>query len=154
MFAAPATAQGTLSVGLSFLNHEGTAVGLTGDLSTVVRALDRWSLAVVGEASVHRHSDFNESALMFQAGPRLNLARSTDRVKPYAQSMLGFSRFSANCDDCSSTDFVITVGGGADFPVNDKTNIRVALDFPTVMFEGTSDTFMRFWVGASFLLGQ
>ena len=153
--ASSAAAQNRLGVGLSFLHEDGaTSTGATVDYSGPIQN----ALAWVGDLSLHRNSDDFGSATitMAQAGLRYNVPMTNSKVRVGVQGLVGLAHEGvSDCDVCGSNNLVITPGGNVDVPVGSgSTAIRVAIDFPIVMFEGASVTFTRFWVGASWAFGS
>jgi hypothetical protein len=154
--ASSAAAQNRLGVGLSFLHESGsTSTGATVDYSGPIQN----ALAWVGDVSLHRNSnDFGSATItMAQAGLRYNVPMTNSNVRVGVQGLVGLAHEGiSDCDGdfCGSNNLVITPGGNVDIPVGSgSTAIRVALDFPIIMFEGATTTFTRFWVGASWGFG-
>lgn len=170
ILVAPATAaaQGTLGAGLSFLNDDGTAVGVTVDYSRPIRSLaNNRSLGWVGDVSYHRDSeddlgiDVNYSALTVQGGVRVSgPLGQNEKLSWHAQGLAGIFRASADIDgligdvcdlvdaDCdeSETRFIVTPGAGVDYALNGRAALRAQIDFML----GDDISAARFWFGVSF----
>jgi hypothetical protein len=165
--AAPAIAQGTLGAGISFIwpgEDQGTYTGFTVDYSAPVHKTSTMSIGFVGDYTYAHHSEdvgvnplngSNDSVglnlNLFQGGVRVT--GTTDaKIKPFGQFLLGGAHFS--CCGESETDFVITFGGGVDFHVSGRTNVRAQIDIPVIFFEGDSDAATRLFLGLSWSLGK
>jgi hypothetical protein len=165
--AAPAAAQGTagnerplVAAGLSFLNvSESTAIGFAVDFAKQVRPMDKAAISIVGDVNFHHEGGEDGfgggNAFGFLGGVRFT-STTNEQYQPFGQFLLGGTRFSASdCDeDCSETPFTISFGGGIDVRINDKWNFRGQLDIPIFMFEGESETGVRFMFGVSTRIGQ
>lgn len=159
--AAPAAAQGVatsdrplVAFGLSFLNvADSTGTGFGVDFAKQIRPMDKATISLVGDVSFH-HYEFG-SSLGFLGGARITTT-SAAKYHPFGQFMLGATRFSeSDCDGdfCSDTPFTVSFGGGVDVHLNDKWNFRGAVDIPIFMFEGQSETGIRFTLGVSTRIG-
>jgi len=149
-----------LGAGISFLdkNAGATGTGFAVDLAGKVKTFDKISLAVVGDVGLN-FFDF-ETVTMVQAGVRVNFTTPNAKVKPFAQGLAGWAHFNASdCkgSHCQSNGFVLTPGGGLDYALSKKTNLRVQLDLPAVVFDVVAidelDHDARFWFGISFRVG-
>jgi hypothetical protein len=152
--ASSAAAQNRLGAGLSFLHAEGeTATGVTVDYSGALQGAIGW----VVDGSLHHNGEegFSSTITMAQGGVRYNIPVTDAKIRPAVQALIGVAHEGvSDCDVCGSTNLVITPGGLVDIPVGSgKTAIRVAIDFPIIMFEGSSTTFTRFWFGGSWTIG-
>jgi len=58
------------------------------------------------------------------------------------------------CNDCNSTNFMITPGLGVNFAATPKIMIRGQVDFVQVNFEDGWDNATRFWFGVVFGFGK
>jgi len=161
--AVPAMAQGTLGAGMSFIwpgDNQGTYTGFAVDYSAPVHKTSTMSIGFVGDYTYAHHSEdalngSNDSVgvdlNLFQGGVRVT--GTTDaKIKPFAQFLLGGAHFSG--DVSPETDFVMTFGGGVDFHVSGRTNVRAQVDIPVIFFEGDSDSATRLFLGLSWSLGQ
>ena len=159
--AAPAAAQGaaatsgpTFAAGVSFLNiAEDTGTGFQVDLSYPVRSMTNGNISVVGDFGWHTYGD-DVSSLMFGGGVRFT-ATGNDKFQPFGQFLIGAFRLSFGGDvDFSETEMYVAPGGGVDVRINDKWNFRGQIDIPIVLFEGESETGVRFMFGVSTRIGS
>ena len=149
--AMPAAAQDGLGLGLSFLGDEGGA-GFLVDYSQPFKTQNTGArLGWVGEFSYFPGDFF--STLMAQGGVRAS-GRAGEKLNWLAHGMVGMLRQSADggdivddlCDvldldcDASNTGALLTIGGGVEYAINEKSGLRGQLDFPIALTDGGGNT--------------
>jgi hypothetical protein len=145
--AIPAAAQGTLGVGVSFLHEEGfTATGFDVNYSGDISRMDKAAFGWVGDFSLHRSGEFDETVTIYQGGVRYT-AMPNETVNVFGQFLLG----GWHC--CGFTDFVLTPGAGVTVAINPKWNVLAQIDFPLVQDEFDNFNETRFTIGVSTRLG-
>lgn len=146
--AMPAAAQDGLGLGLSFLGDDGGAGVLVDYSQPLKRQTTSAHLGWVGEFSYFPGDFF--SSLFLQGGVRAS-GRAGEKVNWLGQGMIGILRQSADglddvCDvfdidcDASNTGAVLTVGGGIEYAINEKSGIRGVLDIPIALTDGGGST--------------
>jgi opacity protein-like surface antigen len=125
-------------------------------------------VGLVGDYSFHRKS-FNETVGTTTVGADVDLHtlmggveikdNSTEtKVKPFARVLAGFQHARANfngltgvADDESDNGFSAAVGGGIDFRVSPRVDIRaIQFDYNPTRFEGQTQHNFRIGVGVIF----
>jgi hypothetical protein len=133
-------------VGLSFLHATGsTATGIAADVRLPdFNRSDSFGWGIVGDVGFNHFS--GATILSVGGGVRITFKPINDKLRPFAQVLIGIE----HC--CGSTDLYFAPGGGVDFAINRKLNVRAQIDFrhvnATVGFNET-----RFWFGVSLPLG-
>lgn len=158
--AAPAAAQGaaagsdkpTFAAGVSFLNiADDTGTGFQIDLSYPVKSMTKADIGIVGDFGWHSYGD-GVSSLMYGAGIRFS-SKANANFQPFGQFLIGGFHVSVEDFD-GSTDMYLAPGGGVDVRLNDMWNFRGQIDIPIVLFEGESETGVRFMFGVSRKFGS
>jgi hypothetical protein len=152
--AVPSAAQGTFGAGLSLLRIPDfdTLPGFVVDYTSPVSTMTNGTIGWVGDFSLNRNGEFEETILLFQGGVRFT-GTSNAKFRPFGQFLLGLARDTC-CDGFSTNELVVTPGGGVDIGLNEKAAVRAQIDFPIIMFEGDSETTNRFFFGVSWKVGQ
>lgn len=158
VFTVPASAQSMLGVGVSFLGDErGTGFVLDYSSPLAGQKSDN-TVGWVGEFALH-HKGFGSAAagveggvttIMAQLGLRIS-GEASDKVTWLGQGLVGLMRTSFGAEaaglnrefcelydiDCSAgssdTGGVLTVGGGLQYALTDRTHVRGQLDFPIAL---------------------
>jgi len=154
--ASPARAQideGILiSAGGGLLYFDGVTdplVGAAGNVSKTLKMLGpAVGLGVVGDLGWFADRGYRNAA--YQGGLRVTLVRYA-RFRPFGQGMAGLeqTRYASS----RVNNFMVTPGGGVDFPIGDMFRIRVQVDFPIVISEDTTDFGQRYYAGLAFTFG-
>ncbi len=140
--AAPAAAQDSVGVNLTFLrDSDVTGTGFQLDAAKGLTP----NVAVVGELGLNRFDGFTLTS--YQAGLRF-LPSVQSSVRPFVQALLGLE----HC--CSSNAFAYQLGGGVEFPINERVNVRAQYDFRRTRYDGEGYNANRFGVGIVLPLGN
>lgn len=140
--AVPAAAQDSVGANLTFLRGEGqTGTGIQLDVAKALAP----AVAVVGEFGLNSFDGYTLTS--YQAGVRfLPAVQST--VKPFVQALLGLE----HC--CESNAFSLQIGGGLEFPLNERVNLRAQYDFRRASYDGEIYNANRFGVGVVLPFGN
>ncbi|HTK29858.1 MAG TPA: hypothetical protein VL309_09920 [Vicinamibacterales bacterium] len=76
-------------------------------------------LAVVGEVGFNHFSDATVASVL--GGARVRIPIADERFLPFAQLLLGLY----HCSACGDNDFALQAGGGVDFLLPHRNNIRL-----------------------------
>ena len=120
----------------------------------------RGPLSLVADLTGHYGSfaGADLSQLGFMAGARWTW--HAWRLRPFAEGLLGGARTSTSLEVAGAsvsdadTDWGLALGGGADFPLNDRWAVRALVHLRLLSGEGALDTDPRLSVGAVYRLGR
>lgn len=143
--AVPAAAQDSVGANLTFLRGDGvTGTGFQIDAAKALAP----AVAVVGEFGLNSFDGFTLTS--YQGGVRF-LPAVQSAIRPFVQGLLGVER----CGDCvDSSFFAYQLGGGVEFPLNERVNLRAQYDFRRTSADGSSYNANRFGVGVVLPLGN
>ncbi len=142
VMAVPAAAQDSVGANLTFLrDSEVTGTGFQLDAAKALAP----AVAVVGEFGLNSFDGFTITS--YQAGVRF-LPAVQSSVKPFVQALLGLER----C--CDSSAFAFQLGGGVEFALNERVNLRAQYDFRRTSYDGEGYNANRFGVGVVLPLGN
>jgi opacity protein-like surface antigen len=143
------------------VNPGGGASGINchGGAGSIAGNLNDW-FGVVGEFGGCRVSGLpsgvSSHAFTYLFGPRVSY-RNTSRLTPYAQVLFGGERATASVSGVgsgSNNAFAMSLGGGADYSVNEHIAIRVIqAEYLYTRFAGTHQNNARIEAGIVFRFG-
>jgi opacity protein-like surface antigen len=137
--AVPAAAQDSVGANLTFLRGDGaTGTGFQIDAAKGLTS----NVAVVGEIGLNRFDGFNLTS--FQGGVRF-LPAVQSAVRPFLQALAGVEHCGDDCFD--SNFFSFQIGGGVEFPLSDRLNLRAQYDFRRTSADDSSYNANRFGIG-------
>lgn len=140
--AVPAAAQDSVGANLTFLrDSELTGTGIQLDVAKALAP----AVAVVGEFGLNRFDGFTLTS--YQGGVRF-LPAVQSSVRPFVQALVGLE----HC--CESNAFAFQLGGGLEFPINERVNLRAQYDFRRTNYDGEGYNANRFGVGVVLPLGN
>lgn len=130
--AQEAAPRAEVSAGYSYFRQGiSNGVNSNGGNFSVAGNVNNW-LGVAGDFGIYHASPLGVSlnTTTFLLGPRVSY-RSSDRVTPFAQVLLGGGHLSAGAfgQSASTTGFAYSVGGGIDLGVSKHVAFRPQLDY-------------------------
>jgi hypothetical protein len=129
---AQETPKGELAAGYSYFRQGITdGVNSNGGNISVAGNVNNW-LGVVGDFGIYHATPLGVSlnTTTFLFGPRVSY-RSSDRVTPFAQVLVGGGHLSAGAfgASASTTGFAFSAGGGIDLGVSKHIAFRPQIDY-------------------------
>jgi hypothetical protein len=112
-------------------------------------------ISLIGEASgdYQKLSGYTANILAFSGGVRFESMGKEERVKPFAQLLMGTAMDNANRTGPKNHYPVVTPGGGIDFGLAHHVAARLRLDFPLYATFGDVLKGTRLGIGLSFPTG-
>ena len=165
LFVIPSHAQqysaADVAAGYSYLHVGGvdgsTGTNMNGGSGNVGLNVSNW-LGLVADVGVYHASPAGVglTTSTYTFGPRVSY-RSTSRVVPFGQFLLGGAHFAASYAGASATSnpFAYSFGGGADFPISNsgRVSLRPEVDYVGFHENGTTENSVRISAGIVFHLG-
>ncbi|HEX5214135.1 MAG TPA: hypothetical protein VFV98_01660 [Vicinamibacterales bacterium] len=128
-----------------------TGVGFAADVAKEFAVMGKAAIAGVGDFSFHDFDGFSETTF----GGGIRVIGKAQKAHFFGQVVFGgMAEGVSDCNDCSSTNFMIMPGVGVNFAATPKIMIRGQVDFPQVKFDEEWDNATRFWFGVVFGFGK
>lgn len=160
LFSIPSRAQDTpvadVSVGYSYFHSSG--VSLNGVNGSGAYYANHW-FGIVGDLGVYHGSPSGVglTALTYTAGPRFSI-RTSDRIVPYVQALVGGSHISASVPGFSAAANALAFGGGggADIALTKSGQVllRPEVDYFGLRSGGSTGNCVRISVGIVYHIGS
>jgi hypothetical protein len=113
-------------------------------------------ISVLAEASgdYHKLPGYTANIYAFSGGVRFESARKNERVKPFAQILLGTAMDNGTGTGPKNHYPVVTPGGGIDLALARHLAARLRLDFPLYATFGDAHKGARLAIGVAVPLGS
>lgn len=155
--AAAQTPRAEFSAGYSYLRLGGSGgTNQNGGNFSIAGNLNPW-VGIVGDFGFYHSSPsgLGLSTTTFLVGPRLT-ARSTGKVEPFFQFLVGGAHLSAGLNGFSAaiTPFALSAGTGVDIKASRHIAFRPQVDYIAMRYSGSTTNAIRASFGVVFRFGS
>jgi hypothetical protein len=146
-----------VSAGYSYLRLGGSGgTNQNGESFSIAGNVNPW-VGIVGDFGFYHSSPFGVglNTTTFMAGPRLT-ARSTGKVEPFFQFLVGGAHLSAGLDGFSTavTPFAFSAGTGINIKASQHIAFRPQIDYIAMRYSGSTTNAIRASINVVFRFGS